>query len=309
MHAPSSICLLVLIARCAAGLLPTGRRFLLLRHGQTDYNAEGRIQGISDVSRLSAAGERQASAAGVALAAALGELPLDEVFISPLTRAQQTLSIIAKEWPAAGGVESVALDELIEINLRDWAGRLSAEVAIEDPEAYGVWKSNPAELKMSRGLYPTRDVWRRAEAAWDEMRVSYYGGVTLIVAHNAINQVEFAIIWKYDLATLICSYAPSSPLISPPISPLISPLMSDSPPQALLCSAFGLGPEGFRSVLWPNCGCIELVWAEGSEFATAWRWLVSDPELQPQGEWQYGISRPIEFDAQNPADVARFGNV
>ena len=47
---------------CAALLAP--QRYLLLRHGQTDANAEGRIQGTSDFSRLTALGEAQAAAAG-----------------------------------------------------------------------------------------------------------------------------------------------------------------------------------------------------------------------------------------------------
>jgi broad specificity phosphatase PhoE len=61
-----------LLARCAAWLLLAScvhaSRFVIMRHGETNHNSLGIIQGSSDVSRLTEQGLEQARSAGVALA-------------------------------------------------------------------------------------------------------------------------------------------------------------------------------------------------------------------------------------------------
>ena len=69
--------------------VPTGKSWLLLRHGQTNFNKEGRIQGSTDFSRLSEEGARQAKDVGTFLAG----LTIDAVYVSPLSRARETLEI------------------------------------------------------------------------------------------------------------------------------------------------------------------------------------------------------------------------
>ena len=69
-----------------------GHRWLLLRHGQTDFNADGRVQGSSDIARLSDEGRRQAASVGAFLAT----LHIDKVYVSPLARAQETLDEVDK---------------------------------------------------------------------------------------------------------------------------------------------------------------------------------------------------------------------
>ncbi|MCW4465557.1 histidine phosphatase family protein [Glutamicibacter sp. MNS18] len=66
-------------------------RWVLVRHGQTAWNLDNRLQGRSDV-RLNATGRQQAERAGVQLAK---EGPWDLVVCSPLGRARQTAQIIA----------------------------------------------------------------------------------------------------------------------------------------------------------------------------------------------------------------------
>ena len=69
-----------------------GHRWLLLRHGQTNFNADGRVQGSSDIARLSDEGRRQAASVGAFLAT----LHIDKVYVSPLARAQETLDEVDK---------------------------------------------------------------------------------------------------------------------------------------------------------------------------------------------------------------------
>ncbi len=68
-----------------------GRPLYLIRHGQTEWNLEGRLQGGKD-SPLTAQGKRQAEA----VAASLGKAPPDLILASPLGRAKKTAGIIAK---------------------------------------------------------------------------------------------------------------------------------------------------------------------------------------------------------------------
>ena len=97
-------------------------RLALVRHGQTDWNLQRRIQGSSDIP-LNEAGRRQARAA----AALLARRDWDAVFSSPLSRALETASIIAERLglaaPAAvagvaerayGDAEGLTTDEILE---------------------------------------------------------------------------------------------------------------------------------------------------------------------------------------------------
>lgn len=68
------------------------RPFYLLRHGQTDWNLEGRYQGHSDVP-LNATGLAQAEAAAPRLAA----VPIDRIVVSPLIRALKTAAVVAEQ--------------------------------------------------------------------------------------------------------------------------------------------------------------------------------------------------------------------
>lgn len=85
-----------------------------VRHGQTDWNLEGRFQGVTDIA-LNANGVAQARATGAILA----ELGLRQVVTSPLSRARTTGRLIAE----VAGISAVSADErLIERNLGSYEG-------------------------------------------------------------------------------------------------------------------------------------------------------------------------------------------
>jgi len=103
-------------------------RLLIVRHGETDWNAEARVQGHSDVP-LNEAGRRQARLA----AAALRDEPLAAVYASDLARAAETGRILA---------EPHGLDVTLTPNLRerfwgDWQGRTLGEIERTDAGLFG----------------------------------------------------------------------------------------------------------------------------------------------------------------------------
>lgn len=98
------------------------RSFLCVRHGVTDWNRQGRFQGLTDIP-LNDEGIAQAQAA----ARRLRDVRLDYVVSSPLIRAVKTAEIIA----AASG-KPVAIDaDLIECDFGSFEGRPISEVMDE----------------------------------------------------------------------------------------------------------------------------------------------------------------------------------
>ncbi|MBO0902628.1 histidine phosphatase family protein [Jiella sonneratiae] len=105
----------------------------LVRHGQTEWNAEGRLQGQVDVP-LNALGRSQARRNGRYLRNVLGERAGGFRFVaSPLGRASETMRILRAEMGFAP--EDFATDErLVELHFGDWQGSTLAEVAGFDPD-------------------------------------------------------------------------------------------------------------------------------------------------------------------------------
>jgi broad specificity phosphatase PhoE len=104
-----------------------------VRHGQTDWNAEGRLQGARDIP-INARGRTQARLNGVALGRLLGAQVASFDFVaSPLGRTRETMEIIRAEL----GLPVAAYrtdDRLIEVSFGDWEGHTLAEIARQAPE-------------------------------------------------------------------------------------------------------------------------------------------------------------------------------
>ncbi len=108
---------------------------LLVRHGQTTWNATQRWQGWADVA-LSDVGEEQAEVGALVLAGALADVPV-RIVASDLVRARATAYTIS----AALGVEvSSVLPDLRERNIGDWSGKTTDEINEMWPGQLEAWR-------------------------------------------------------------------------------------------------------------------------------------------------------------------------
>jgi probable phosphoglycerate mutase len=110
-------------------------RFFIARHGETVFNAAGRIQGDVEHTPLTRAGFAQAEAMGAALRARLGAKPPLILWASPAGRALQTLAVIAEhlelDWHAARTDARLG-----EIGMGEWTGRFYRDIVAEGGLVY-----------------------------------------------------------------------------------------------------------------------------------------------------------------------------
>jgi broad specificity phosphatase PhoE len=99
----------------------------LARHGETDANAEGRVQGSID-EPLNDRGREQARA----LAQEVSPLGLKALYTSQLSRARETAEIVGR----AIGLDPVVDERFAESWRGEWEGRLIADIKAEDPGAW-----------------------------------------------------------------------------------------------------------------------------------------------------------------------------
>jgi probable phosphoglycerate mutase len=157
-----------------------GSRLLLVRHGETDWNRQGRFQGQIDIP-LNANGRAQAEAAGSFLAS----VSIHRAYTSPMARPRQTAERILASHP---GVPLTASRGLVEIGHGLWEGRLEQEIAEGWPQLLADWKRAPHTVQMPEGE-TIHQVWRRSLDSWGTIAASLDAVETaLVVAHDAVNK-------------------------------------------------------------------------------------------------------------------------
>ena len=149
--------------------------FYLIRHGESLFNAEGRIQGQSDVA-LSALGVLQAGA----IADALAEKAIDAVFSSPLCRARQTAEPIA----ARLGHSIQYDDRLKEIHAGIFQGLLWEEVESKFADAARPWREQQPDFAIPGGE-SRRALMERGRAVFEAIRETSFRRVA-VVSHGGI---------------------------------------------------------------------------------------------------------------------------
>lgn len=112
------------------------------RHGETDWNREGRYQGQRE-SHLTQIGHAQADA----LAAALADRGITRVIASPLARCVDTARPLARLL----GVDLETDRDLLEIAHGAWEGRLRTDIEREEPELMRTWREHPEQARFPGG--------------------------------------------------------------------------------------------------------------------------------------------------------------
>ena len=149
---------------------------VLVRHGQTDWNVNGRYMGWTDEG-LNAEGLRQAGM----LAQRLERWPISAVYSSPLKRAFRTAEIVAE--PHSLPIQSV--EDLGEMRIGAWEGMYVGEIAGRYPELWKTWRTSPGDFRMPGGE-SLGEVRERAVRAFNRMTDSSEGKMVLAVTHDVV---------------------------------------------------------------------------------------------------------------------------
>ena len=152
------------------------RDFVFVRHGETDWNREKRVQG-SKGAPMNPAGHEQAKG----LARVLWEVPIQAVYSSALPRAIETASYVAGPHRV-----SVTTDpRLNEIHHGDWEGL--SETELPDLDLYRRWRADPTSAALP-GAESLGDVRDRAVEAMREIAARHPAsdGLVAVVSHQIV---------------------------------------------------------------------------------------------------------------------------
>jgi broad specificity phosphatase PhoE len=149
-------------------------RLVLVRHGETDWNRDGRWQGHADPG-LNELGRRQAAAAAARLVREFAGAP---IVTSDLRRAAET----AAQAGAAMGVQPSVDVRLREVDVGDWSGLTRDQVRERDADGYLAWEEG------SNAGYPGGESFSalgaRAAGAMNDLFESHSGGTVIAVCHG-----------------------------------------------------------------------------------------------------------------------------
>lgn len=157
----------------------------LIRHGATSSNLERppRLQGRRIDQPLAPIGERQAELTRDFL----GVTDIDAMFTSPLQRAQQTASIIAKPHR----MSPLLIDGLTECDVGTWENKSWPQIEREFPEQYTSFMDDPAQHGYPGGE-TFKDVHNRAHSVFTELLAEHEGQTILVVSHHVVLRTYLA---------------------------------------------------------------------------------------------------------------------
>lgn len=150
-----------------------GTQFVLIRHGETEWNRDQRVQGHLDV-ELSERGIEQAHR----LAAWLEADPPDVIYSSDLRRARRTAEIIAGERLPVRDEPRVR-----EARFGVFEGLTAAETEAAYPEAYHAWRRDAIRNRPPGGE-TLEDLGERCMAALRDLAAAHPGEHIAVVAHG-----------------------------------------------------------------------------------------------------------------------------
>jgi broad specificity phosphatase PhoE len=144
-----------------------------VRHGETVFNAAGRIQGQTD-SELSPLGRRQCQA----VAAVFARQPIGAIYSSPLRRAREGALCVAEQL----GLMVCEDDRLMEIHAGIFQGLDWADIESRYPREAAAWRSQDPDFRIPQGE-SRRDLMLRMAAAFADIREAGHQQA-VVVAHG-----------------------------------------------------------------------------------------------------------------------------
>jgi broad specificity phosphatase PhoE len=148
----------------------------LARHGETQWAAEDKFNGLADTD-LTERGREQARG----LAARLGGRPLAAVYCSTLRRTYETACIVAEPH----GLAPLPRKALREIDYGVWDGVPRTEIVAQYPDRYAAWVADPAAVAPPDGETGYAALSRSREAL-NQILAYHPSQEVLIVAHKGI---------------------------------------------------------------------------------------------------------------------------
>jgi broad specificity phosphatase PhoE len=154
------------------------RRLLIVRHGESEWNREGRWQGWEDIA-LTPVGEAQSRARGAELHAAGHHF--EAIHTSDLVRAARTAALLAEALGISGAHREPALRERFG---GEWQGHTREEIDERWPGARDAWRRG--DLRAPPGGETDAEVLDRVRAALARIDATNPPGPVLVVTHHGV---------------------------------------------------------------------------------------------------------------------------
>ncbi|MBI4785521.1 MAG: histidine phosphatase family protein [Chloroflexi bacterium] len=166
--------------------------FILIRHGQTEWNREERFRGHADIP-LNETGKTQAQK----IAARIAGEKIDVLYASPLQRTLQTAQSIAETHQ----LEIQKSDALLDLDVGALEGLTVDEARQAFPEVIDKWLNAPGHVKFPKGD-SLRAVRTRAEKLLDELAAQHDGQTVALVSHRVVCHVVLCLALDMKLDAL-----------------------------------------------------------------------------------------------------------
>ena len=164
-------------------------RIIAIRHGETDWNVDTRIQGQLDIP-LSATGRRQAER----LAEALSDEPLTAIYASDLLRAWETAEYLGR----AQGLQVTREQALRERSFGHFEGKTFAEIEVQLPEQSLRWRKRDPEFAPLGGESLLALHSRVVDAA-ARLAAQHPGELIALVGHGGVMDVLYRAATRLDI--------------------------------------------------------------------------------------------------------------
>jgi broad specificity phosphatase PhoE len=169
-------------------------RLLIIRHGQTSWNLEGRNQGHADI-ELDETGIQQATE----FANALREENVDTIYSSDMKRTIATAEVLSKSIK----VPVLQDKRLRERDYGEWEGKTHEEIELQDPEKLKAYGSDPT-LNAAGGAETGIDVFARVGYFLVDLLREKQDGTVAIVTHGGAGSALLAALIHGSPATASC---------------------------------------------------------------------------------------------------------